>query len=60
MKDLRDQFEDNLKEHLFEIGGKTLEEALEEALDQTTPETPGDPRDNQGPRLKENSTSEWI
>ena len=56
-EDLEKEFRETLKKGLFEIDpNKSLERSLEKALERTTPETPGDPRDNKV-RIKQ---PEWL
>ncbi len=56
-EDLENKFHDTLKEGLFELNpNKTLESALAKALERTTPEEPGDPRDN---KVK-TKQPEWV
>jgi hypothetical protein len=52
------KFQERMTEDLFgQVEHDTLEKALEKALDSTTVETPGDPRDFRDPRPAE---SEWL
>ena len=56
--DAEQEFQDTLTEGLFgDVEHDSVEKALEKALDSTTPELPGDPRDFRKPR---NAEPEWV
>jgi len=55
--ELDEGLEEHIRKALSNRTGTSVEEALEKALDRTTPETPGDPRDTDTRRLEK---SEWA
>ena len=58
-KELRAEFKEEIVKGVFKTEKRTLEKALEEALDLTTPEEPGDPRDKKEPALRSDD-DEWL
>lgn len=56
--DLEDGLLDEVKKGLFNIRHRSREEAFQEALDETTPEKPGDPRDKLDTHRK--PEPEWL
>jgi len=56
--DLEEQLVDELKQGLFKTRHSDLAESLQRALDETTPERPGDPRDKLN--THQEPESEWI
>ena len=58
-KELIEQFREELYKESFKKEERTVEEALEEALELTTPEEPGDPRDNKKAKVRQED-DEWL